>query len=392
MVLMEERYRTPVPRKRNLLAEEMGKFAMCYALSGHASAVGRGRAGAHYHGLEVQGIKEAILRETLREGDTVETEGMLSPYAAIYQPRAYYPAYVMGEMRAALRRGEPPPQASPHYLPVCRLPRLPDGTRVGFLYALRKRDFDRPDFPAHVRDVLTRDFPRLPVLFPGGEQGHWGRVRLRARLLRLVAEDVRRLAGIGEDAYAVYAARGLVHFLEPLEMEKVEALPMRGSLFLEASFSGFPPWEKSCRALDAVFRETVDRVFPSCERGEREEGTCRLPHGGHHVFRFRNRLFALVYRPALAVFRAPGLLGFFLPADLGNGEEEPHGLFRRLAEELLEGVAEELGGEAGYRVEVAYDNRLPWIRERGALEGPGFRALGEEYPFLAPVLDWLRGA
>ncbi|MDI6873014.1 hypothetical protein [Candidatus Solincola sp.] len=388
---MEERYRTPAGRKRNLLAEEMGKFSICYALSEHASAEGNDRRGETFSGLEVQGIKEGIFREILREGDTVEAEGMLSPYAAIYQPRAYYPAYVMGEMRAALRRGEPPPQASPHYLPVSRLPELPDGRRIGFLYSPRKKDFDRPDFPAHVRDVLTRDFPRLPVLLHAGDHGNWGLVRLRARLLRLEREAMRRLAGMGEEAYTAYAARGLVHFLEPLEMERVQPLPMRGSLFAEISFSGGTSWERTCGALDVILRETVEEVFPPCERGERQEGTYCLPHSGHHVFRFRSRLFALVYHPAIAVFRAPGLLGLFLPANLGGGEDEPHELFQRLAEGVAERILADSGVASGCKVEVAYDNRLPWVREWGVLAGPDFTALSEEYPFLVPTLNWLQG-
>lgn len=388
---MEERYRTPSRRKRNLLAEEMGKFTMCYALSGHASAEGRGRRGGTFAGLEVQRIKEGIFREVLREGDTVEAEGVLNPYAAIYQPRAFYPAYVMGEIRDSLRRGEPPPPTSPHYLPVSRLPELPDGLRISFLYPARKADFDRPDFPAHVRDVLTRDFPRLPVLLPGDDGQVGGRVRLRARLLRLDRELLRRLAGIGEEAYAAYASRGLVYFLEPLEMERVESLPLRGSLFAEISLAMPSSWERSCASLDLLLRETVEEVFPPCERGDREEGTCYLPRGGHHVFRFRSRLFALVYHPAIAVLRSPGLLGLFLPADLDGAEEEPHLLFRRLVEGMMERLAAELGGAAGCRMEVAYDNRLPWVRERGALVGPDFAALGEEYPFMAPTLDWLRG-
>ncbi len=140
-----------------------------------------------------------------------------------------------------------------------------------------------------------------------------------------------------------------------------------------------------------LLRDAVEEVFPACERGEREEGTCYLPRGGHHVFRFRQRLFALVYSPAIAVLRAPGLLGVFLPADLGGEEEEAHDLFRRLVEGLLERMDREGMGAEGCRVEVAYDNRLPWFRQRGALGGPEFSALGEEYPFLAPTLRWLRG-
>lgn len=389
--VMEDGYRTPARRERDVLAQEMGKYTICFALSEHSSAEGRDRRGRDFSGLEVQGIKEAIFKESLREGDIVETEGMLSAYAAVYQPRAYYPAYVIGEMRAALRRGEPPPPASPHYLPVCRLPRLPDGSEIGFLHPSGRKDFDRPDFPAHLRDVLTRDFPRLPVLLPEGYHGGWGRVRLRAKVLRLERDTMRRLAGMGEDAYTAYANRGLVHFLEPLEMEMVETLTMRGSLFVEMSLPGTDSWERLCGALDVVLREAVEEVFPSCERGEREEGSCYLPHGGHHLFRFRARLFAMVYHPAIAVLRAPRSLGLFLPEDLGEGDEAAHALFRRLVEYVAERICEETGAGLVCRAEVAYDNRLSWIRRMGALRGPDFQRLESRFPFLTPTLDWLRG-
>jgi len=389
---MEERYRTPGRRKRDPLAEELGKFTICYALSEHACAEGGGGRPRRLTGLDVTGIKEGIFREILREGDVVEGEGILSPYSAIYQPRAYYPAYVMGEMRAALRRGEEAPTASPHYLPVSLLPALPDGWRVAFLYPAGKRSFERPDFPAHLRDVLTRDYQRMPFLLPPGMEPRWGGIGFRARLMKLSRETMRRLAGMGEDAYLAYAARGLVHFLVPEELEAVpgEVAP-RGSLFAEVSFAEIAPWERACLSLEASLREAVEEAFPPCARGEREEAGCYLPRSGHHVFRFRSRLFAVVYDPVIAVMRAPALLGIYLPADLGETHGEAHSRFQRLVERLLPLLESGLQAPLPARVEVAYDNRLPWAREREALSGPLYQQLENRYTFLGPTLRWLRG-
>lgn len=392
MLGMDERYRTPVGRRRDVLAEELGKFAICYALAEHASAEGGKFRPRRFSSLDVMRVKEGVLKGTLREGDEVEGEGILSPFSAVYQPRAYYPSYVMGEMRAALRRGEKAPSTSPHYLPVSLLPELPDGHRIAFLYPAEKRSFERPDFPAHVRDVLTRDFQRIPMLLPPGRDSMWGMVRFRARLMKLGAETMRRLTGMTEEAYEAYAGRGLVHFLDPVELtEAGQEVSLRGSLFAELSLAEVPSWERACQSLEASLREAVEWTFPPCARGEREEAGCYLPHTGHHVFWFRSRLFAVVYAPVIAVMRSPALLGIFLPADLSGSDQEAHSRFGGLVDRLVFLLESDLEAPVPARVELAYDNRLPWAREREALSGPRFQELEARYPFLAPTLRWLRG-
>jgi len=394
VVLEEERdrYRLPGRRGKRGLAEEISKFSFCFALSEHRRAAEtRGRAKS-FSGLDVAAIKAGILGEAMRAGDEVEGEALASSFTAIYQPRAYYPSYFLGEMRAALRRGESPPPASPHYLPVSKLPPLPDGSHIEFLYQRDKAAFDRPDFPAHVRDVLTRDFMRIPLLVAPQQEVGQGRIHFRARLLRLDRDTAYRLAGLGDNSYNVYSARGLTHFLQPLEVETLDAEPsLRGSLFTELSCGEEPGWDKVISLLEEKVRGEVEEVFPPCARGEREELGCYLPHSGFHVTRFRRRLFAMVYDPVIVVFRAPRLLGLYLPSELARGRVEAAVLFEEFVVRIASAMERGLRLAAPLRVETAYDNRLPWARRQGALQGPVFDPLAEEYPFLKPTLRWLRG-
>ncbi|MBN2026788.1 MAG: hypothetical protein JW854_08535 [Actinobacteria bacterium] len=391
-MLEEQEYRVPRPRERRTLAEEICKFSFCFALSEHRRAVEVKGRSKSFSGLDVAGIKAGILSEALRAGDEVEGEALASSFSAIYQPRAYYPAYFLGEMRAALRRGENPPAASPHYLPVSTLPQLPDGTRITFLYQRDRTAFDRPDFPAHVRDVLTRDYVRIPMLFPLGQDDAEGVVRFRARVLRLDRETAYRLAGLGDNSYEAYSARGLTHFLQPLELQALdEGKSLRGSLFAELSFAEDAAWERATPLLEETVCSVVERIFPPCPRGGREEPGCYLPHSGFHITRFRRRLFALVYDPVVIIFRAPRLLGIYLPGDLLRGREGAAALFEEFVLEFSSAIAGGLDFASPARVEIAYDNLLPWARKRGALRGPAFDLLGEEHPFLGPTLQWLRG-
>jgi hypothetical protein len=394
MVLEEEeqRYRVPQRREKRTLAEEISKFSFCFALSEHRRAVDSKGRNKSLSGMDVAGMKAGILGEAVRAGDEVEGEAVASFFTAIYQPRAYYPSYLLGEMRAALRRGESPPSASPHYLPVSALPPLPDGSRIAFIYQADKSAFDRPDFPAHVRDVFTRDYPRMPLLVPPQQKMDQGRIHFRARLLRLDRDSAYRLAGLGDNTYDSYSARGLTFFLRPLELETIDGGPgLRGSLFAELSFMEDSGWEKVVEALEQAVCGVVDEVFPSRARGEREEPGCYLPHSGFHVTRFRRRLFALVYDPVIVVFRAPRLLGLYLPGELISGLEDAAALFERFALRLSSVLRSSLDLASFPRVEMAYDNRLPWAREGGALRGPSFDPLSGEYPFLRPTLEWLRG-
>ncbi len=388
----EERYRVPPARRRDVLAEEMGKFSLCCALSEHEEAKRKKFRGRKFARLDVGGIKEGIFRGDIQEGDEVEGEGTLSPFAAVYQTRAYYPAYVMGEVRAALRRGQPPPGTSPHYLPVSLLPPLPDGWKIAFLYPSQKEAFDRPDFPAHVRDVLTRDYQRIPFLLPPEHGERRGAVKFRARLLQLGRDSLRRFSGMGENAYDAYAARAILHFLEPLEIEEEGSEPsLRGSLFAEVSLSKDISLDEIACHLEEIVCGLVEEVFPACERGGREEGGCYLPESGHHIVRFRTRLFALVYDPVIAIYRSPRLLGIYLPGELGDGGWGVRQHCETLVARLLALLEREFALDSPVRVEMAYDNRVPWARERGALSGPDFMRLEETYPFLAHTLRWLRG-
>ncbi|MEW6552744.1 MAG: hypothetical protein AB1384_00465 [Actinomycetota bacterium] len=390
--LEEERYQVPRQREERRLAEEISKFSFCFALSEHRRALeSRGRNKA-FSGMDVAGIKAGILAESIRAGDEVEGEAVASHFTAIYQPRAFYPAYVLGEMRAALRRGESPPAASPHYLPVSVMPPLADGSSIAFLYQPDKTAFDRPDFPAHVRDVFTRDFMRLPLLLPPPSQALRGKVRFRARVLRMDHDSAYRLAGLGDKSYDAYSARGLTCFLHPIEVETLDAdPPLRGSLFCELSLDAGEAWDRTVEVLEEAVRSEVEKVFPPCPRGGREEMGCYLPQSGFHVTRFRRKFYALVYDPVIVILRAPRLMGIYLPGELAGDAEETRALFEGFVMRLVSSLEGQLGLASPPGVEIAYDNLLPWARERGALRGPDFTALPERYPFLGPTLGWLRG-
>lgn len=391
--MKEETYRVPGHRERKTLAEEIAKFALCYALSEHADADGgRGRRSRSHSDMDVPRLKTGILNDRVSPGDELEIEALACPYAAIYHPRAYYPAYVLGEMRAALRRGEEAPSASPHYLPVSVLPPLPDGWRITFLFKAEKRAYGKPDFPGNARDVLTREFMRFPLLVPPGCEEPRGRMRLKARIMQLRREPLRRLAGLGERAFETYSARGLTFFLLPEVLEaRMEYAPLRGSLFCELRLPVERGFEDVTEAVESALREVVEEVFPECPRGERLDSGCYLPHTGFHVVRFRRKLMALVFDPLIAVLRAPGLLGVYLPCDLLSGLEESSALFRGSVVRLCERMKEMLSLPTVPGVEIAYDNRLPWADERGALRGEPFDGVEEEHPFLVPTLNWLRG-
>jgi len=170
-----------------------------------------------------------------------------------------------------------------------------------------------------------------------------------------------------------------------------DELSLRGSLFAELTCEGEADWEKMIGLLEEEVRGEVEEVFPPCVRGEREEMGCYLPHSGFHVTRFRRRLFALVYNPVIVIFRAPRLLGLYLPSELARGLEEAAALFEEFVLRIASVMERGLGLASPLRVETAYDNRLPWARLRGVMHGPVFAALADEYPFLGPTLGWLRG-
>ena len=382
----------PKKRKGGGFIEEMSKFSLCYALSEHEEAEGKKAGRKTVSGLDIASLKTGILNESIRPGQEVEGEALACPFAAVYQPRPYYPSYLLGEIRSALREGEMAPSTSPHYLPVSVLPPLPDGWRVTFLYPVDKEEFDRPDFPAHVRDVLTRDFTRLPLLVPPGMEAIQGRIAYRAGLMQLGRAALSRLTGLGERSYDAYSTRGLTFFLQTLEMELLEdELSLRGSLFAELRLPQEGDWERVMEVMEGVTCVSAQAVFPEGNRGERQDSGCYLPHTGFHVVQFRRRLLALVCEPIMAVFRAPRLIGLYFPRDVLGELGQPSSLFEAFCQTFCGRLEEALGYPSPIEMEMAFDNRLPWVRERGALRGPSFVGLEEEYPFLKPTLDWLRG-
>jgi hypothetical protein len=389
--LEEEFYRQSKFRGKRGLAEEIAKYSLCFAMSEHDKAVEHKRSSRALTGTDVVAIKAGILGESIHPGDEVEGEALACAFTAIYQPRAYYPSYFLGEMRAALRRGESPPSASAHYLPVSVMPPLPDGWGITFLYPLDREGFDRSDFPSHARDVLTRDYMRLPMLVPPGEASPSGKLRFRARILRLSEDTLARLSGMGEKSYEAYSARGLTFFLKPMELEVTEGASMRGSLFAEISLMEEAGWDRVVGFLEEAIKGTVEEVFPQCTRGERQGIECYLPHSGFHAVRFRRRLFAMVYDPVIVIYRAPRLLGIYLPCDLMGDVEVSANMFERYIRLFAANMQGELDLSSPPVVDIAYDNRLSWAKEGGALRGHAFSEVGEEHPLLRPTLEWMRG-
>ena len=387
--LEEEIYRVPKVRDRRGLADEVFKFALCFALSDHDRALGA-RAGRRTHSdMDARHIKAGILGERVRAGDEIEGYGIIANFAAIYSPLAYYPSYFLGEIKAELREGAGAPPASPNYLPVSELPPFADGSRISFLFPPEKTAYTRSDLPGNIRDVLTRDYANIPLV-RGSEQRLAGRVRFRARLRKLSSESMVQLAGVGERSYESFAARGLTHFLEPLEVVATgKPSGLRGSLFAEMRVPGNTDWDSVVPILEESIYRAVEAVFPSCERGECVEIPCYLPETGHQVVRFRRRLFGLVYDPVFALFRSPDLLGLYLPCDLFEGMEATASLFERFVEDVAKAVEKDLELGMPLKVEIAYDNRLSWARMREAMRGESFRKVGQMYPVLEPTLEWL---
>src|SRR4030042_2733531 len=122
----------------------------------------------------------------------------------------------------------------------------------------------------------------MPLLVPPGEEPPRGRIRFRARLSQLNRGSMDRLAGMSERSYNAYSARGLTHFLRPLNIEVKEATSIRGSLFAEISLMEEPGWDKGAGVLEEAIRGTGEEVFPQCTRGERQGMECYLPHSGFH--------------------------------------------------------------------------------------------------------------
>ncbi len=134
----------------------------------------------------------------------------------MHHPRAYYPEMFLGDLRATTPKNGKAEGASclPHVLPVVRLPELPDGWEIRFLYPGSNGLFQYYEHPHRLMDVLTRDYLRIPVLLPpGGHPG--GMVRFRARLLEMRQEQLEDYVHLDPREAQAYAVRGLNLFLTP---------------------------------------------------------------------------------------------------------------------------------------------------------------------------------
>ncbi len=371
------------------LKKEMGKFCLLFALSRHRELADRFRPGKEWRNVDVESLKRGILREEVSPGDRVEGRGVISPYAAVYHPRPFYPQYVLGEIRAAMQRGEGSPEVSPHFLPASRLPALPGGWRIAFLYPVDTEALVRPAVPADVREVLVRHYPVLPVLVPPELGSPWGRASFRARVFRLEHEQLRESLGMGEEAYRAYSRRGVIHFLVLEELSAVEEADLRGSLFLELSVPRDALEGLSGEGFRDLFCSAVEECLGE-ERQVREPSCGYLPLTGYQELRFRSRMTGVVDSPFYGVFRAPASVGLYIPCELVRREWEGDGLLGELlrAMERRSGLADSRGG---WKVEFCFDNTLPHWRGRGALEGPLFDRLENEWPEARTLLSWLRG-
>lgn len=376
-------------RELERLRRELGKFQLLFALSHHREIASGQRSKRAWKGMDVEALKAGILREEISPGDRVEGRGILSPYAAIYQPRAFYPKYVLGEIKAAMQRGEGEPAVSPHFLPASRLPRLPDGWNIAFLYLDGEGALTRPALPADLREVLVRHYPVLLALLPPGSADVFGRVSFKGQIYRIDHEYLERPLGMREEAYRVYSNRGIVFFLSMEEVELLGKAGLRGSLFLELSL---PPEAGEALSGDGfrdLFCSAVEECLGESER-EREPSCGYLPLTGYQELRFRSRLTGVVDSPFYAVFRAPTSLGLYFPCELtgqvGEGET--------LLSALLEAMEEKASGTVSptrWSIDLCSDSSSPLRRERGVLRGPLFRRLEAEWPEVGPLISWLRG-
>ncbi len=367
---------------------ELGKFQLLFALSHHRDIVKRYRPGKKWKGVDVEVLKAAILREEISPGDQVEGMGVLNPYAAIYEPRAFYPKYVLGEIRAAMQRGEGSPLVSPHFLPASRLPRLPGGWRIAFLYPEATEALTRPALPADVREVLVRHYPILPALLPPGMEADFGRVTFRGWIFRLDHGHLEEALGMREEVYRAYSQRGIVYFLVLEELAPRGKGDLRGSLFLELSL---PP-ESGKALVGDGFRDLFCSAVEEClgeERGEREPSCGYLPLTGYQELRFRSRLTGVVDSPFYGIFRAPASLGLYLPCELVDGADEGMELLSSLLA-VMEREAGKAGVPQGWRLDFCSDASSTFWKEREPLRGPLFSRLEEEWPGAGPLLSWLR--
>ncbi len=332
-------------------------------------------------------VKAAYRHGALHPGDLVEGSGILSPFAAIYRPRAYYPEYLLGQMTLEAAELNPETSVSPRIRPVVRLPQIEGGASIAFLYPAGKQALERQSFPGDLREALTRDYDQVPIVLPPGLEAWTGPCEWHARLQRLNDADALKLGGVAGPLYGTMEERGLTLFLsvedEDCGLDTVPAAatePVAGSLYLEARITGERADEHLREALVNELPVTVKKVFG--RRGEGEDT------------RVMSRLLALIRPPIIAVQRAPHLLSLFMPCDLAGDLEGCAHNFEVFVEALLTGLARIIEGHGhslDAEIDFAYDARRPFFAERRAMRTDLLDEVVHRRPHLVPVRDWLTG-
>jgi hypothetical protein len=381
-------------------AHELNKYAYFYSLKEYARARGsEGGATQPRAFPSLAELKAAVKSGRLRPGETVEGEAFLSPYISMHHPRAHYPEMFLGDLRASVSEEG---SHLPHVLPVVRLPGLPGGWSIQFLYPRSAELFQRYEHPHRLMDVLTRDYLRIPVLLPAHADYPTGWVKFRARLLEMRQDHLEEFVHLDRRESAAYAMRGLNLFLvvsgegqgvEPLESATSISSVPRGSLFVESRIRPLPHARVES-ILEEALTSMGEELFPGTNRGEKRAGLDIDPDTGHHYLSFRHRLFALIYRPIIAVYRSPHFLSLYLPttlasADSGEKEEIFERAFAWMEERMIHHGA---AVEGGLPVDFTHDPCLPAWRAREILRNGLIDRVVEERPYLARTVLWLRGA
>ncbi len=384
-------------------AAELNRYAFFYNMKNISEARGSGDAPSSTREIaSLAELKKEFAAGTLRPGAEVSGEAFISPFISMHRPRAYYPELLLGSLRASAPGHSHKPDGLPHALPVVELPPLPGGWKMIFLYPGPEGLFTRYQHPAGFRDVLIRDYPRLPLLVPAGNAAVPGRVAFRARLLELRPEKLREALAWEKRELEAYALRGLNLYLAVLDegqglqgqgeagLEGVDAV--FGSLFAESRIR-MPAGAREEVLLEECLISAVEEVFPPVERGERRQGPDLDHETGHHYLRFRRRLSAFIYRPAFAVFKKPSFLGLFLPSALsGQILEENRRRFRDLYLKVVEALMDCAASPESMELDFVHEPHHGFWRERGLLEGELLGTVLERHPLLAETVSWLRGS
>lgn len=400
-------------------AHELNKYAYFYSMKEYARARGSDGSEAPPRGFpSLAELKGAVKSGRLRPGEVVEGEAFLSPYISLHHPRAHYPEMFLGDLRAsasALPAEEAEDTAPtegtgeeegayclPHVLPVVRLPGLPGGWDIHFLYPRSAGLFQRYEHPHRLMDVRIRDYLRIPVLLPSSDDHPTGWVRFRARLIEMRQGQLEEFVHLDRRESEAYSLRGLNLFLmvsgegqgvEPLEPAPSVSPAPRGSLFVETRVRPLPHARVESM-LEEALTSMAEELFPGANRGEKRAGLDIDSHTGHHFLSFRHRLFALIYRPIIAVYRSPHFLSLYLPTTLEPaGLKEKEEIFER-AFAWMEGKMIDHGAavEGGLPVDFTHDPCLPAWRAREILRNGLIDRVMEERPYLARTILWLRGA